>query len=457
MFKLNKPMQLPHSYSTRSLNKTREKTILSPDNENFKKVTGFGIIGTSGLSPVIIYKKDLKEKNIAEKYKIKRQMKNFNYISDGGLRKKLEKYNTGLAFNSPHISFPQTAKNKTTKNQENKNHNLFLGEKNIGKDAYIKKPKIEEIKLFSKTVRESNKRPIFPKTEKHKNSSKNTFWKKNNIADKNQNEDKEKKMREDKYRHMNELYENGIANEIRKYNVEKKMTAKELFNEKKKVCLLDNGIELEGELNNIEEEGNMSEEIKEEELSKNNADENINNKKNRINNKLYKSQIEFNHNILSLQPFESMTTKNKKVYKPYVDQFDYIKKIKEEQQKLNNENIKIKPKLEIDNYHSLEGFFHHRKNKKKNLFGKEEKKEEEYYENKKVLRNNFFQNNEEIRKKNEQETQSSNDNYPYSHKRSYRKPEELKSFLKLKRMQEKEEKKSKEIENNKKLFIRFKN
>ena len=235
------------------------------------------------------------------------------------------------------------------------------------------------------------------------------------------------------------------------------MTAKELFNEKKKVCILDNGIELEGELNNIEEEGNMSEEIKEEELSKNNADENINNKKNRINNKLYKSQIEFNHNILSLQPFESMTTKNKKVYKPYVDQFDYIKKIKEEQQKLNNENIKIKPKLEIDNYHSLEGFFHHRKNKKKNLFGKEEKKEEEYYENKKVLRNNFFQNNEEIRKKNEQETQSSNDNYPYSHKRSYRKPEELKSFLKLKRMQEKEEKKSKEIENNKKLFIRFKN
>ena len=460
IFKLNKPIQLPHSYSTRSLNKTREKTILSPDNANFTKVTGFGIIGTSGLSPVIIYKKSFKESNRVEKFKIKRQIKNSNYISDGGLKKKLEKYNTGLAFNSPHISFPQTSKNKTTKNQDNKNHNLFLGEKNIGKDADIKKPKIEEIKLFSKTVRESNKRPIFPKTEKHKNSSKNTFWtKNNNIEKKNQIQDKEKKLREDKYRHMNELYENGIANEIRKYNVEKKMTAKELFNEKKKVCLLDNGIELEDELNNIEEEGNMSEEIKEEELSKHNADENINNKKNRINNKLYKSQIEFNHNILSLQPFgiESMTTKNKKVYKPYVDQFDFIKKIKEEQQKLNNEIIKSKPKLEINNYHSLEGYFHHRKNKSKNIFRKEEKKEEEYIENKKVLKNNFFQNNEEIRKKIDEETQSSNDTYPYSHKRSYRKPEELKSFLKLKRMQEREEKKSKEIENNKKLFIRFKN
>ena len=40
---------------------------------------------------------------------------------------------------------------------------------------------------------------------------------------------------------------------------------------------MDNGIELDDELNNIEEEGNMSEEIKEEEISKNNADENINN------------------------------------------------------------------------------------------------------------------------------------------------------------------------------------
>ena len=73
----------------------------------------------------------------------------------------------------------------------------------------------------------------------------------------------------------------------------------------------------------------------------------------------------------------------------------------------------------------------------------------------KIRINNYF--NENISKKISEETQSTNDNYPYSHKRSYRKPEELKSFLKLKRMQEREEKKSKEIENNKKLFIRFKN
>ena len=260
VFKLNKPMQLPHSYSTKSLNKTREKTIISPDNANFTKVTGFGIIGTSGLSPVIIYKKNPKENSKLENFKIKRQIKNTNYISDGGLRQKLEKYNTGIAFSSSQMSFPQTSKNKTAKNKDNKNHNLFLEEKRILKDTNIKKPKFEEIKLFSKTVRESNKRPIFPKTEKHKNNAKNGFWRdNNNISNKNPDEEREKKMREDKYKHMNELYENGIANEIRKYQIEKKLTPKEIFNERKKVCLLDNGIELDDDLNNIEEEGNMIE------------------------------------------------------------------------------------------------------------------------------------------------------------------------------------------------------
>ena len=453
LFKISKPMQLPHSYSTKSFNnKTKDKTISSPDSANFTKVSGFGIIGTSGLSPVIIYRKNSKDNIKLQKFKINRQIKNNNYISDGGLRQKLEKYN--VAFNSSQISFPQTSKNKTTKNRDKKNHNLFLEEKKAIKD--IKKPNFEDIKLFSKTVRESNKRPIFPKTEKHKNNEKNAFWKNDNDNNNNNiDEEKEKKIREEKYLLMNELYENGIANEIRKYQ-EKKFTPKEILNERKKECLLDNGIELENDLNNIEEEGNMSEEIKEEEISKNHADVNINIRKNKSSNKLYKSQIEFNHDYISLHNFgiQSMTTKNKKVYKPHVDQFGYIKKIKKEQQKLND-CIKSKPKLEIDNYQSLGDLSRFKKNK--NRFKEEEKRQEreDNIDLKKVRINNFFQENST--KKMSEETQSTNDNYPYSHRRSYRKPEELKSFLRLKRMQEREDKKSKEIENNKKLFIRFKN
>ena len=86
-----------------------------------------------------------------------------------------------------------------------------------------------------------------------------------NEINKIKNQEEEKNYQEEKYKYMNQLYENGIANEIRKYQIEKKLTPKELLNERKKVLLLDNGIELENELNNIEEEDNYNEENKDEE------------------------------------------------------------------------------------------------------------------------------------------------------------------------------------------------
>ena len=66
-----------------------------------------------------------------------------------------------------------------------------------------------------------------------------------------------------------------------------------------------------------------------------------------------------------------MTTKNKKIYKPHVDQFGFIKKIKKEQQKLN-EVPRTKPKLEIDNYQSLDESSRYKKSK--NRFKEEEKR-----------------------------------------------------------------------------------
>ena len=56
---------------------------------------------------------------------------------------------------------------------------------------------------------------------------------------------KVKKLKDDKLKYIDGLYKNGIANELRKYNVEKKMIQKEIFNEIKKVCLIGNGVELE--------------------------------------------------------------------------------------------------------------------------------------------------------------------------------------------------------------------
>ena len=140
VFKLSKPMQLPHSYSTKSLNKTREKTIISPDNANFKKVTGFGIIGTSGLSPVIIYKKTPKENSKLEKFKIKRQIKNTNYISDGGLKQEKEKDN--------NIVNQKVEEGTVEKEEEAK----LKGKKNKNKNKKKNKEKKEEPKEINFVV-----------------------------------------------------------------------------------------------------------------------------------------------------------------------------------------------------------------------------------------------------------------------------------------------------------------
>ena len=449
IFKINKEMKIPHSFSNRVLNKMESNSISPIKDNNFKKITSSGIIGTSGLSPVIIYKKSLKRKENKEKYKFKRQIKNTNYISDGGLKKKLEKFNNGIDFISSPISMSQ---NKTTKNKYNKNHNIFFEEKQKEKELIprSKKYNLPEKKLFSKTVRESNKRPIFPKNnEKMKNGSKtkNGFgvkYKNLHEVNKNQEED-ENNYQEKKFQYINQLYENGIANELRKYQIEKKMTPKEMFNERKIILLKDNGIELENELNNIEEE-NMNEDANEEEISKNNIEHNLIKSKTPSNHNLFRSQIDFNHNMISLDN-QSMSPKIKKIYKQPVNQFEFIHRIKKEQQKLSTNNLLQSQNKKINNKNSIssslnDSFRHKNKNNVK-----------------KILKNNYI-NNKDVPlpvKRSSEETQSTNDNYPYSHKKSHRSTEELLSFIKSKRIKEKENKKSQEIENNKKLFVRFKN
>ena len=207
-FKITKENKIPHSYSTKILNKTKDKNSLSPtkDNSNFKKISGSGIVGTSGLSPNIIYKKTLKGNQNKEKYKIKRQVRNTNYISDGGLKEKLQKFNNGLGFCSSPTSMSQNHQMKSTKNK-NKNHNLFFEEnqkenqKEKENIPRTKKYNLAEKKLFSKTVRESNKRPIFPKNgEKIKNcyQTKNNFGVKyKNLHEVNKNqEENDKKYKE---------------------------------------------------------------------------------------------------------------------------------------------------------------------------------------------------------------------------------------------------------------------
>ena len=468
-FGLNKEFLMAHSYSMKNFNKNKDKNVLSPkNNSNFKKVTDSGTIGISGNNPIIIYKKTSKGRLNKEKYEVQKQIRNTNYISDGGLKEKIEKFNYGYGYVHSSIPLPQNSQIKTTKNKYNKDHNLFFEEKQNGKESLQKSKKLNNTdkKLFSKTVRDFNKRPIFRKNgEKIKNSyqSKNGFGLDNNNAQEvNKNQEDSKVLEDIKYEYMKKLYKNGIENEIRKYQIEKKMTSKEIQNERKKVCLLDNGIEIENELNDIQEEGNLNEEIKEEELS-NNIEENNVIKTKSPTNSLLKSHIEINNNnnMASLDNQSIISPKIKKIYKSPVNQFEFIKKIKKEQQKLSGSVTKQNSKKKITTNKtdslSLNDSFRHKKNKNYNH-------DDTSLKEKSILKNNYINNNNKNSKDNpvqvqgiSEETQSTNDNYPYSHKKSHRSAQELKDFLKLKRLKEKEDKKSKEIENSKKLFVRFKN
>lgn len=96
-----------------------------------------------------------------------------------------------------------------------------------------------------------------------------------------------------------------------------------IFRTREKICLLDNGVTFENELNDIEEE----------EISKNNLKENVIEPKS-TKNRLIKSRSEFNQNFKSLET-QSLSPRSKRIYKPSVNQFEYIQKIKEEQQKLS--------------------------------------------------------------------------------------------------------------------------
>ena len=468
-FGLKKEFPMAHSYSMKNLNTNKDKNSLYPkNNSNFKKVTDSGTIGISGRNPIIIYKKASKGRINKEKYEVQKQIRNAHYISDGGLKEKIEKFNYGYGHAHSSIPLPQNQQIKTTKNKYNKEHNLFFEEKQNGKESLPKSKKLNNTdkKLFSKTVRDFNKRPTFRKNgEKMKNcyQTKNGFGLDNrNTQEVNKNQEDSKTLEDIKYEYMKKLYKNGIESEIRKYQIEKKMTPKELQNERKKVCLLDNGIEIDNELNDIEEEGNMNEEIKEEELTNNIEENNVIKSKSPTNNSLLKSQIELNNNNnMNSLDNQSISPKIKKIYKSPVNQFEFIKKIKKEQQKLSGSVIKQNSKKNINpnktDTLSLNDSFRHKNNKNSNH-------NDTSLKEKSILKNNYINKNNNNSKYGpvqiqgiSEETQSTNDNYPYSHKRSHRSAQELKDFLRLKRLKEKEDKKTKEMENSKKLFVRFKN
>ena len=227
----------------------------------FQKINSVNDINTYGSQPIIVYKKtskinkqNAKSPNQKESKTLKNDLK--KYISNTNIGKKLQKFNSFSNMQYHHI-------NKNLKNINSKNvkgNIALLEQENKIKEEKERKKNIKEQKLFSKTVRESNMRPIFPKNKnKQFNLTKTGFNHNKNHTENNNiniNINKEKKLDQENPKEMeikknilmNKLVENAVAIEIKKYqNINNKNNVELIKNIKKREYLEENGISTSAE------------------------------------------------------------------------------------------------------------------------------------------------------------------------------------------------------------------
>ena len=309
-------------------------------------------------------------------------------------------------------------------------------------------------KIYYKTVRGYSNRPTFKK--KYYNKSQE-IRKDNLKIKKNLKKCEESKQSEDNKDLMKKNLIKGGKKSIRLLLklIKNKKSMKNKNVEKKKEFLQKNGIGLSDVVfQNFDEEEKKQPE-KDEIKKMSNTGNNFHRK---INNymKNYPGMSTEKKNIcitLENDNYKNKHSQNKKSYKPIVDQFEFIKKINEEQKMMHTQeniskNKEQQEKLLLSlksknnkNNHLNDSFRHNTQNSHKKKSEKEK---------------------ESLSRKKQKELPSSlidilKDEWPYSHKRSYRSPKELKTFKKEKRVLKREKANIEELEKNTKLFNKFKN
>ena len=271
-------------------------------------------------------------------------------------------------------------------------------------------------------------RPVFPKNKKQQmNNTKIAFY------DKNKNEKKIIEENEDifmkKNLMMEQLVQNAVVIEMKKIQNDlmnnNKKNIEEIKNIKKREYLEENGITTSTEELTINDDDNKID-INEQKNKKRQSDISSQIK---INNYLYQEDITKN-NIPPISP--------KMKNKPEIEQFEFINKINQEKKKLLSEMKKI---------------YNNKSNIKKNEDN--------------ILKNNFVQNKiypsflSKNRPLYEEENKILNDSleqsYSLKDRKNHRTAEEINQYLKEKKIKYKQLEETKQLEKNKKLFVRFKN
>jgi len=267
------------------------------------------------------------------------------------------------------------------------------------------------------------------------------------------NNEDSKNQEEQKLIRMKQLVENGVVNEIKKLENKIKIQKKDIKIERKKEVLESQGLPM----NNFNEENEDEEEKKSDSYVNINFNRQFMSKSTtgfypRLNNYLFPSEKNNNE--------ENNINQLKERKKPSVNPFEFINKINSEKKKLNlndiySQNLNIhhssnmlqKRKLKSGNIELNDSF--RRKNNKQPKNGD--------------INNIIINKNLKIKHKSfkggisHKDKDELNDEFPFAHRKNHRTSEELKDFLKEKKLKLKKEEEDILLEKHKKLFLLYKN
>ena len=450
------PSNPPRNSKDKSTSRSIKPELITLNKTNFYRISENHKINTDGEQPLILFKKKIGKISHSFEYKMsKKNYENNILISDGGLKLKSQKYKTkyNYVYTKPsNEQFQEEIKTILSKYaivyDKSATKNVTINSKNEGN--------VDE-NIYYRTVKGSSNRPMIKK-KFHNNKSHEIHKDKIKIKKNLKKFEESKQNDENKDDLKKNLINGGKKNiDLLLKLIKKKKLLKNKTVEKKKEFLQKNGIGVSDvNLNDNEEEKKQPEkdDIKKMNKTANNFHRKINN------------YLKNNPGISSEKRNISITLENednnkikdhqyKKPFKPIVDQFEFIKKINEEQKiihtqestsKRKNQKDKILLTIKQKNLNKLNDSFRHRthnNNSKKEIKSKSKEKEGLSRKKKKELPSSLID--------------VLNDEWPYSHKRSYRSPKELNKFKKEKRVLKREKANIEELEKNTKLFHRFKN
>ena len=459
---------------------TNPNTHIIKNNKNSKNIKTM-----RGVNKKII---DKENKNKKLKSKEKTQVYESNY-NNKYTKKKINRKN------KKEINQKENNNNKKNyNNQESHSHGHFNKKEKIVINNFINKS-TNEIKYLSNNININNNITNYNINIQHndkniklkiKKLSKNKLKEESKVSENIENVHK-------KNEYIETLVKNGILNISNQMKILKnKTTKKDVISKKKQIILIENGANENNINNNIKTKKipnahiinnlNSIQPIRTKNISTKNSikkSKNLNISKsnsrfisfynnnsniditNTNNNYIETNNTNFLKNDIYQETHSiKKSIKNRTILKPKINQFEFINRILKEQKKLNTQNVDSPEKnLKINENESKlsDSFRHENKIPKLNLNSKKINDSKNNLNIKSHYKKNSGYSQLKIEKNKKFLEDIDNDEFPFSHRKSYRSPKEIMKYLKDKRIETKKEEENTEKEKQFKAYATFQN